>query len=51
MLRRYRDNVLQQTAGGRLLVRLYYYISPSVARFIKNNESLKKPSGGICYSH
>lgn len=42
VLRRYRDNVLQQTKTGRLLVRLYYDISPSMANFIQSKAPLKK---------
>lgn len=42
VLRRYRDNVLQQTKTGRLLVSLYYYISPSLARLIQRKASLKQ---------
>lgn len=41
VLRRYRDNVLQQTKTGRLLVRLYYYVSPYWANYIKSKGSLK----------
>lgn len=42
VLRRYRDNVLQQTKTGRLLVRLYYHISPSLANYINSRASLKR---------
>ncbi len=41
VLRRYRDNVLQQTAAGRLLVRFYYYVSPSLANYIRNKSYFK----------
>ncbi len=42
VLRRYRDDVLQQTKTGRLLISLYYYISPSLARLIQSKASLKQ---------
>jgi ribosomal protein L7/L12 len=41
VLRRYRDNVLQQTKTGRLMVHLYYYASPSLANFIQNKSALR----------
>ncbi len=41
VLRRYRDDVLQQTKTGRLLISLYYHISPSLARLIQRKASLK----------
>ncbi|MGE9311835.1 CFI-box-CTERM domain-containing protein [Niabella sp. CJ426] len=42
VLRRYRDNVLQQTKTGRLMVHLYYHLSPALARFIQDKAILKK---------
>lgn len=34
VLRRFRDRVLMQSHFGRLLVRLYYRVGPSLARFV-----------------
>lgn len=42
VLRCYRDNVLQQSKVGRLMVRLYYRLSPSFARFIQDKNLFKK---------
>jgi len=40
-LRRYRDDVLLATWTGRLLVRLYYHLSPSIARLLRSSPFLK----------
>ncbi|WP_114789794.1 CFI-box-CTERM domain-containing protein [Niabella yanshanensis] len=42
VLRRYRDNVLQQRTAGRLAVKVYYYVSPALAHFIQDKAPLKK---------
>lgn len=42
VLRRYRDNVLQQTKSGRFMVQLYYRVSPFLADFIQERKVLKK---------
>jgi len=42
VLRHYRDNVLRQTKAGRLMVQLYYQLSPGLARFIQDKAILKK---------
>ena len=41
VLRVFRDHVLMPNAGGRVLVRAYYRLSPPVARAIEGNETLK----------
>lgn len=42
VLRHYRDNVLRQTKAGRLIVQLYYQLSPGLARFIQDKALVKK---------
>ena len=42
VLRRYRDNVLQQTKVGRLAVRVYYQVSPALADYIRNKSYFKR---------
>lgn len=42
VLRDYRDRVLCQTKTGRLMVQLYYHLSPALARFIQDKAILKK---------
>jgi hypothetical protein len=41
-LRRFRDAVLMRTLGGRLFVRLYYRLSPSIASVIKQSSTLRR---------
>lgn len=41
VLRAYRDNTLLQNAAGRLLVRMYYFISPPLARAIAKSAKAK----------
>jgi len=40
-LRYYRDSVLLKTNLGRILVDIYYFISPPIAKFLEKSESLK----------
>lgn len=42
ILRKYRDEKLEATQLGRLLVQIYYLISPFFARLIENSEFLKR---------
>jgi hypothetical protein len=42
VLRGFRDRVLMKHAGGRVLVSIYYRISPPIARYIDDKEHLKK---------
>ena len=42
VLRHYGDNVLRQTKAGRLMVQLYYQLSPGLARFIQDKALVKK---------
>ena len=42
ILRKYRDEVLKQTAFGRLFVKIYYAISPSMAQGLKSCTWLNK---------
>jgi hypothetical protein len=41
LLRRFRDEVLLESAAGRKFVDMYYDYSPPVADFIRENETLK----------
>jgi len=36
VLRRYRDNKLAKTVAGRLFIKIYYHLSPPLARRLKN---------------
>ena len=40
-LRNWRDNVLLKSKVGTLFVKLYYHISPFIAKMVKNNYKLK----------
>jgi len=40
-LRRYRDNILAQTWYGRLFVRIYYSISPTIVKWLGHTEWFK----------
>ena len=40
ILRRFRDNVLQRHWWGRLFVRIYYFVSPPIAKWLKNTTSI-----------
>jgi hypothetical protein len=42
ILREFRDSVLSATAFGRWFIRLYYQISPPIARMIESREFAKK---------
>ena len=42
MLRRYRDNTLSSTWYGRLFIRLYYAISPTLVKLYGRTEWFKK---------
>lgn len=41
VLRKYRDNVLIPNTFGRLFVKFYYFISPTLAKAISNSDSAK----------
>ncbi|MBQ4510148.1 MAG: hypothetical protein II984_05445 [Clostridia bacterium] len=41
-LRRYRDNILRKNLFGRLLVRVYYLISPTLVRLFGNMRIFKR---------
>lgn len=41
ILREFRDKVLNKFILGRLFVTIYYWLSPSAANFLKDNEVLK----------
>lgn len=42
ILQLFRDNVLMKNAGGRVLVKTYYLLSPSAARIISGSELLRR---------
>ena len=41
-LRKFRDNVLEKNAFGRLFIKLYYKISPPFATWLKAHSSISK---------
>lgn len=41
VLRKYRDEILQQTIGGRIFIKMYYSISPTFAKVIQHSSYLK----------
>lgn len=41
VLRHFRDETLMQTNTGKLAVKAYYAVSPPIADFIRNNETLR----------
>jgi hypothetical protein len=41
VLRTYRDRVLMNSVPGKLFVKVYYFISPPIANFISQRETLK----------
>lgn len=41
-LRLYRDRVLEQTYRGRVFIKIYYLVSPSLARIIENSDYFKR---------
>ena len=41
ILRYYRDHVMMKNIFGRLCVIIYYFVSPTIARFIRQNGSIK----------
>ena len=43
-LRRFRDEVISQTALGRSLIRLYYFVSPFIATLVSRSKVLKAAS-------
>lgn len=42
VLRDYRDNILLKTKFGRIIVKVYYFLSPPFAKLLFKSESLKK---------
>jgi hypothetical protein len=42
LLRHYRDEVLQQSAGGRAFIKVYYTFSPPLANMLSRSENGKK---------
>lgn len=42
VLRKYRDNVLNQTYIGKISIKIYYAISPTIVRVISQSDNLKK---------
>lgn len=52
-LRRFRDDVLLKSKSGRLLVKIYYYISPKLVYLLKDfeivNVFIRKILNRICY--
>jgi hypothetical protein len=46
-LRRYRDDVLNHSILGRLFIRAYYFISPSIASMISSSEILRTGSRNV----
>ena len=42
MLRNYRDEKLLHTRSGRIFVKFYYFISPSIARQLDKSDSIKR---------
>ena len=42
ILREYRDSVLVHSIFGRLFIKIYYTISPPIARLIKRSKTLKR---------
>ena len=41
ILRKYRDEILLHTYTGRTIVKFYYLLSPPIARFIEESDTLK----------
>ncbi len=42
IFRSYRDNYLSHYAFGKLFIRIYYFISPSIAKGLKNRQIINK---------
>ncbi|MFH0894884.1 MAG: CFI-box-CTERM domain-containing protein [Bacteroidota bacterium] len=42
VLRRFRDEVLMHSFGGRLFIKAYYFLSPPIASFISRHEKLRQ---------
>ena len=42
VLRNYRDNILSKNLQGRIFIRVYYFLSPTIANLIGKSESAKK---------
>jgi len=42
MLRTFRDEVLSTSPGGREIIELYYYLSPTVVTMVKQDETFKE---------
>lgn len=44
LLRQYRDEVLAKNIGGKLFIRLYYFVSPFIVNLLGHNPSFRKIS-------
>lgn len=46
VLRKYRDSILSKSISGKLFIRFYYFVAPSIAKLLQNrtvlNNSIKK---------
>lgn len=42
VLRHFRDNVLLNSSLGKIVVQIYYYLSPPLAKLIENSDTLKQ---------
>lgn len=42
VLRRYRDTVLANNAFGRIFIKIYYFLSPTVAKWLKDAKKMNK---------
>ena len=41
VLRKFRDDILQKSIIGKKFIELYYFLSPSIAKFISNKSKMK----------
>ena len=42
LLRNFRDTILDKTAEGKALIRLYYQLSPAIVTAMEKDEGIKK---------
>lgn len=47
ILRQYRDNVLKRTLAGKLFIKIYYTLSPPLARKLKGNNWINRKIKGL----